>query len=315
VTRVRDIRRWFQTTMAGARRVAVFGAICAVLTACGTSEPTTASARDGQTATTDVPAADGCERWLRDDVVAPELAAAADAVRAKLDRDLPLMDHYVLIDHATPPRIRVQVTDHRDEIEAAARAVLDPRLASRLMVELVRADPLSSTNQLFAQVGEFLKTSPAPRSEIGMVSLSLEIMIELNLETHACELADAIAQRFPADPVFVKVWPPASLADEGKDFFGAWYLSDAAVSLDDRLQLELKTDGTFQMRDRCNYKTGRWRIERNAAKTLMFTDVAITAMACPSRPDILDIPRRAQINTRGDLLIEQTTGSPLTYTR
>ena len=117
------------------------------------------------------------------------------------------------------------------------------------------------------------------------------------------------------DPVFVKVWPPASLADEGKDFFGTWLLSDTAVSQGERLQLELRTDGTVQMRDRCNDKSGRWRIDHNAATTITFTDVAITAMACPNRPDVLDVPCRAQIAANGELLVEETTGRQLAYTR
>jgi len=290
-------------------------AIGVIASACGSAEPTSTATRDVAPASTTAPTDDGCGRWLRDDVVAPDLAAAADAVRAVLGRDFPLVPPSVQIDHATPPRIRVQVSGQRDEIEADARAAIDPKLAARLLVELIQADPQSRMNQVFAQLGEFLKTSPAPLSDIGTVSLGIEIIIELNRETHACELADAIAQRFPTDPVFVKVWPPASLADEGNDFFGMWLLSDTAVSRGERLQLELRTDGTFQMRDRCNYKAGRWRIDHNATKTIAFTDVAITAMACPSRPDVLDVPRGAQIDTNGELLVEETAGRRLVYTR
>ncbi|MEO8698280.1 MAG: hypothetical protein ABI658_32600 [Acidimicrobiales bacterium] len=293
--------------------VLAIAALCIVVTACGTTEPS-APAGGAQVATTGAPAAKTCARWLRDDAVAPDLAAAVAALRAKLDRDFPTMNVSVGTDHASPPRIRLHVTDRRDQIEAAARSVLDPMMASRLVVELVRDDPQSSNEQVFTQVVEFLTTGPVPMTGMG-ISVGLEIVIELNSETHACELADALAQRFPADPVFVKVWPPASLAEEGKSFFGTWFLSDPAVSHDDRLRLDLSRDGTFQMRDNCNYKTGRWAIENNAADTISFRDAAITAIACPTRPDTLGMPRRAQINAVAELVVEQINQRLLTYTR
>src|SRR5258708_1613600 len=100
------------------RLVFAAAAIAWVSAACGPSESTTAvTSRDVQVATTSSASSSGCARWLRDDVVAADLAAAVDAVRTMLDRDFALTHAYVKIDHATPPRIRVEVIDHRDEIE------------------------------------------------------------------------------------------------------------------------------------------------------------------------------------------------------
>ena len=207
----------------------------------------------------------------------------------------------------------MHVTGHLAETDVAARAAIDPKFASRVVVEFVQPDP--SMDLLLTEVFEFLRTGPVPVTSMSAVNRGFELIIELKSETHACEVADAIAQRFPNDPVYVVVWPPARLADDGVPFFGLWWLSEGAPPQVDRLQLELKADGTFTMRDRCNYRTGRWRVDHDAVKTITFIDVAVTAMACATRPDILESPRTARIDTRGELLVEQITGKALAYTR
>ena len=111
------------------RKRLVVATIGVIASACGSAQSTSTATRDVPPVSTAPRTPAECERWLQDDVVAPDLAAAADAVRAARGRDFPGAEQSVQIDHATPPRIRVQVTGQRDEIEAAARAAIDPKLA------------------------------------------------------------------------------------------------------------------------------------------------------------------------------------------
>jgi hypothetical protein len=113
--------------------------------------------------------------------------------------------------------------------------------------------------------------------------------------------------------VFVKVWPPATLAEEGKPFFGAWWLLDATQPPVERLQLELRANGTFSMADRCNFKTGRWRTGPGA-ETITFIDVAVTLKGCIGRSDVIVAPRAAHID-KGDLHVEQSGGPEVVYSR
>jgi hypothetical protein len=203
--------------------------------------------------------------------------------------------------------------------EVAARTNTD---ASQHCGRWVRTDTDASSlgqvprvltnDQLLTQVFEFVKGTSVPLTSITFSTTTSGVVVELDNETHACALGLALAQRFPQDAVFVKVWPPATLAEEGKPYFGTWWMIDATQPQADRLQLELRADGTFTMADRCNSKTGRWRT--GDADTIAFSDVAVTLKGCIGRSDVLAAPLAARID-KGDLRVEQSGGPVLVYSR
>jgi heat shock protein HslJ len=174
--------------------------------------------------------------------------------------------------------------------------------------------PRQSPEQLLAEVVQLLKAGPVPLTSVTMRT-GTQIVVELDSETHACEIATAIALAFPDDPVFVTAWPPASLAEEGNPFFGTWRLAAGAPLPARGSTLELKPDGTFIMMDLCNYKGGRWQVDNGDGRTITFVDVVVTAKACPEHPDMLDLPRSAELDSNGDLRVEQRSNPPLGYSR